>query len=138
MASNPDDEPLEAEPVDADGIQSEEDAVRETRRRRRVRRDDDYDVDIRKDIGDDAALRLLLPVGRSGWAIASGYLGLMSLICLPAPFALLTGILAILDIRRNPKKHGLGRAIFGIVMGSVGSLLLIVMLISLVLAGLRR
>ena len=27
-------------------------------------------------IGDDAGIRMLLPVGRSGWAIAAGYLGL--------------------------------------------------------------
>ena len=39
------------------------------------------------DLGDDAAMRMLLPVGRSGWAIAAGYLGLFSLIVLPAPYA---------------------------------------------------
>ena len=141
MPIPPDDEPPEAEPIDADGIQSEEDAEREARlkrRRRRQRRDDDYDVDVRKDIGDDAGMRMLLPVGRSGWAIASGYLGLMSLICIPAPFALVTGILAVRDIHRNPKKHGMGRAIFGIIMGIIGSLLLIVTLIGLALAPHRR
>src|SRR3954464_7889163 len=31
-----------------------------------------------KDIGQDAGIRMLIPVGRSGWAIASGYLGLFS------------------------------------------------------------
>jgi Domain of unknown function (DUF4190) len=82
--------------------------------------DDEYGYEPR-DIGDDAGIRLLLPVGRSLWAIASGYLGLLSVLLIPAPFAVLTGILAIMEIRRNPKKHGMGRAIFGIVMGSLFS-----------------
>lgn len=38
-------------------------------------------------------MRLLLPVGRSGWAIAAGYLGLLSPLSLPAPFAIAAGII---------------------------------------------
>jgi hypothetical protein len=68
-------------------------------------------------MGDDPVARALLPVGRSGWAIASGYLGLLSVLLFPAPFAIGTGIAAIFVIRKNPSKHGLGRASFGIVMG---------------------
>ena len=79
---------------------------------------------------DDELMRFLLPVGRSGWAIAAGYLGLVSVLCLPAPLALLTGIVAVRDIRRHPKKAGLGRAYFGIVMGGLGTLVL-----ALILAG---
>lgn len=70
-----------------------------------------------QDLGDSAMIRALLPVGRSGWAIAAGYLGLFSLLVIPAPFAVIIGILGIRDIRKNPKKHGMGRCIFGIVMG---------------------
>jgi hypothetical protein len=70
-----------------------------------------------KRVGDDALMRAILPVGRSGWAIASGYLGLLSVLLIPAPFAVITGILAIFDIRHNREKHGMGRAIFGTVMG---------------------
>lgn len=81
-------------------------------------------------MGDDPVARLLLPVGRSGLAIAAGYLGLFALLILPAPLALLFGILAVLDIRRNPKKHGMGRAVFGIVMGALGTVLLIVVALS--------
>jgi hypothetical protein len=73
------------------------------------------------DIGQDAGMRMLLPVGRSMWAIAAGYLGLISVLLIPAPFAVLTGILAIRDMRRNPKLHGMGRAIFGLVMGGLGT-----------------
>jgi hypothetical protein len=32
--------------------------------------------------------------------------------------------MAVRDIRRNPKAHGMGRAIFGIVMGALGTALL--------------
>jgi hypothetical protein len=140
MKRDPDEEPLDAEPVDEDGIQSEDDAERKRRLRRRRRRprNDDDDVDVRKDIGDDAGMRMLLPVGRSGWAIVSGYLGLFSVTCVPAPFALLTGILALRDISRNPKKHGMGRAIFGIVMGSIMSLVMFFFLLLAVLGQLRK
>lgn len=66
---------------------------------------------------EDAALRLLIPIGRSGWAIAAGYLGLLSLLPCFGVFAILIGIVAVLDIKKHPDKHGLGRAWFGIVMG---------------------
>lgn len=84
-------------------------------------------------IGDQAGMRLLLPVGNSGWAIASGYLGLVSVLLVPAPFAVITGILALRDIKRSKlterRKHGVGRAIFGLLMGGLctvgGGLLLL-------------
>ncbi|MCX6883058.1 MAG: DUF4190 domain-containing protein [Verrucomicrobia bacterium] len=72
----------------------------------------------------DAVVRMLLPVGRSGYAIAAGYLGLVSILGIFAPFALLFGILAVKDIRNNPEKHGMGRAIFGIIMGALGLIVL--------------
>lgn len=61
---------------------------------------------------------LLVPLGRSGWSILAGYLGLFSVLVLPAPFAILCGVLAIKDIRKNPHKLGLVRAWFGIIAGS--------------------
>ncbi len=72
-----------------------------------------------RSIGDDAGIRMLIPVGRSGWAIAAGYLGLISVIVLPAPFAIVFGCIAIRDIKKNPNKHGLGRAYFGLIMGII-------------------
>lgn len=69
---------------------------------------------------------MLLPVGRSGWAIAAGYLGLFSVTGLIAPLAVIISILAIWDINRSKSlgkpKHGLGRAIFGLVMGLLGTI----------------
>ncbi len=83
-------------------------------------------------MGQDAGIRLLLPVGRSVWAIAAGYLALFSVLLIFAPPALICGIVAISDIRKsklgpNPK-HGMGRAIFGIVMGSLGTIALLFVL----------
>jgi hypothetical protein len=75
-------------------------------------------------MGQDAGMRMLLPVGRSGYAIIAGYLGLFSLLVFPAPLALIFGVLAVLHIKRDPTKHGMGRAIFAIVMGVLGTVLL--------------
>lgn len=88
-----------------------------------------------KRLGDDPGMRMLMPVGISGWAIAAGYLGLVSLILIPAPFALATGIYAVIDIRRsksgNRPKYGMGRAIFGIVMGVLFTPVLVTMALRL-------
>lgn len=69
----------------------------------------------------DLATRMLLPVGRCPWAIAAGYLGLFSLLLVPAPLALACGIVAVIRIRKTPGLHGMGRAIFGIIMGGLGT-----------------
>lgn len=81
--------------------------------------------------GDDPGMRMLLPVGRSPLAIVSGYLGLISILLIPAPFALLTGILAMMDIKKHPEKHGMGRAIFGMVMGGLFSLALLMVFLTM-------
>jgi len=70
-------------------------------------------------LGDDPVMRFVLPVGRSLWAVAAGYVGLFSVLLIPAPLALLLGIVAIVDIKRHPKKHGMGRAVFAVVMGAL-------------------
>src|SRR5438067_1855999 len=60
----------------------------------------------------DAMTRMLLPVGRSGWAIAAGYLALFGLVIFPLAFiGLVLGFVAIRDIRRHPHLHGMGRAV---------------------------
>ena len=56
-------------------------------------------------------MRMLLPVGRSGWAIVAGYFGLFAVRSVPAPIAL------VLGIGRRPRhqkarpkaRHGPGR-----------------------------
>jgi hypothetical protein len=84
---------------------------------------------------DDPMMRMLLPVGRSSWAIAAGYLGLFSFLVLPGPLALGAGILAVRDIRKNSHLHGMGRAIFGIVMGGLATLGLIGIAAALLMEG---
>ena len=82
---------------------------------------------------DNLGARMALPVGRSGWAIASGYLALFSILLLPAPLALLTGILALREIKikaNTPRPaYGKGRAWFGIIMGTLGTLALIAFIV---------
>ena len=73
---------------------------------------------------DNVAMRFLLPVGRSGWAVAAGYLGLFSVCPILAPIAVVVSIVALRDLKINPKKFGKGRAIFGLVMGLLGSVAL--------------
>src|SRR5262249_2400823 len=71
-------------------------------------------------------LQWLVPIGRSGWAIAAGYLGLLS--CIPlvgmvlGPLAITTGILGLRHSSRNPRLGGRGRAIFGIAFGTLNFL----------------
>ena len=77
----------------------------------------------------DPSLKYLLPIGRSGWAIAAGYLGLVSVLLIFAPFALGTGIYALHDIREHPDRLGVGRAWFGIVMGTIFTALLLFALV---------
>jgi hypothetical protein len=78
------------------------------------------------DIGQDAGMRLLIPVGRSGWAIAAGYLGLLSVLIVPSPLALIFSIIAIRHIRKDQSVHGMGRAIFGLVMGGLGTAVMVI------------
>ena len=83
----------------------------------------------------DPAMRLLMPIGQSGWAIAAGYFGLFSLICFPAPIAIILGIIALRDIKKHPSKGGKGRAIFGLVMGTIATLTIVVLIVAGAMSG---
>ena len=80
---------------------------------------------LRAASGPDPLMRMVLPLGRSGLAIAAGYLGLFSVLLVPAPLSLLFGVLAVKDIKKHKGKLGMGRAVFGIVMGAVFTIVLI-------------
>jgi hypothetical protein len=85
----------------------------------------------RRSIGDNAGMRALLPVGRSPLAIAAGYVGLASFVVWPAALvAIVLGILAIRDIKRNEGKHGMGRAIFALIAGGIVIVGFLVLMIS--------
>lgn len=105
-------------------------------RRRRVKLDD-YDDDDeyadesrprrrRPPPSNDAGLGLIVPINTPVLAILASYAGLFSVLCFPAPFALLLGVLALMQLKKNPKQSGHGRAWFAIVMGAIGSLILLI------------
>lgn len=85
----------------------------------------------------NAAIRMLVPVGRSGWAIAAGYAGLFAMIPFIAPIAIVISLLAIRDLKKNPKLHGMGRAVFGLVMGLLGTALLVFGILAIVVSAAR-
>lgn len=68
---------------------------------------------------DDAVLKMLLPVGRSGLSILAGYLGLLSLIPFVGILAIIIGVIALCGLKKNPRAIGKERAWFGITMGVV-------------------
>ena len=76
-------------------------------------------------------LRFVIPVNPSGWAVAAGYVGLVSVLMLPAPIAIILSVIALRDLKKNPQKTGQARAIFGLIMGIFFSLAFIAMLISI-------
>jgi hypothetical protein len=91
--------------------------------------------------GGEAALRWLVPIDRSGWAIAAGYLGLLScfpFIGLPLGItAMICGFKALRQTDRNPRLGGRGRAYFGLVVGvimTIGNAILIASLVASYLA----
>ena len=81
---------------------------------------------------DDPAMRFVLPVHTSGLSIAAGYVGLISVLCFPAPIALILGILALRHLKRNPKLYGHGRAIFAIVMGVIFTIPLVIGMVAMI------
>lgn len=82
--------------------------------------------------GNQDPMRFVAPIHTSGWAVTASYLGLFSVLLVFAPFAIITGILALRDLQANPTKTGKGRAIFGLVMGAIFSLVLVVFTFSMI------
>lgn len=75
---------------------------------------------------DNAALRFIVPVQTSVWAIAAGYLGLLSLgCCILGPFAVFTGVMGLREIAAKPELGGQVRCILGIVLGALDTIGLI-------------
>lgn len=88
------------------------------------------------DPGPDPALSMLIPIGATPLAIITSYLGLISFFCFPlGPIALITGFLAIKEIKNDPKqkKGGMVRTIVGMVLGGLGTVILVLVVISMAL-----
>jgi hypothetical protein len=77
----------------------------------------------------DRAMEAILPVNRSGLAIAAGYAGLFSILLVFAPIALVLGVLALRDLSSKPTVAGRGRAWFGIVAGALGTVGLVAVML---------
>jgi Domain of unknown function (DUF4190) len=94
----------------------------------------------------DGVERMLMPVGRPGSAIAAGYMGLFAFFpfvgLLPAILGVIFGIVALKKIGRDPALSGKGRAWFGIICGSIFSLLwgfaLVALVISLIMESAKK
>ena len=85
----------------------------------------------RQPLSENAGMRMLMPIGRSGFAIAAGYLGLAALFTgVAGPFAIVFAILGIRDVKRHERKHGMGRAIFGLVAGIIGTAWLLALIVA--------
>ncbi len=90
----------------------------------------------------DGLDRFVLPQGRPGSAIASGYLGLLSLF----PFigfplgigAIITGVIALRTLRKNPQLIGRGRAWFGLIVGSFGTVFSAFMIVVMVIVAVTK
>jgi hypothetical protein len=78
----------------------------------------------------DDVLKYVIPVNPSIWAIAAGYMGFFSILLIPAPIAIILGVLALKDLKKNPQKSGHVRAWFGIGAGSVMTLLSLILIVA--------
>jgi hypothetical protein len=98
------------------------------RPKRRGDDDEDYEEFIRRrprNIQHDPsaeALDWIVPHRESLWAIAAGYCGLFACFPLVGLLAIALGVIALKDIKRNKGRRGTFRAWFGIVLGSLMSL----------------
>ena len=82
---------------------------------------------------DDPAMSWVIPVHNPVLAVISSYCGLIGLGCpILGPVAVITGILAVQQIRKTPGLTGMGRSIFGIVSGVIGSLVLLIVIFALI------
>lgn len=73
----------------------------------------------------DRALGAIVPVGVNWLALLAGYLGLFSVLGVVGPFALVCGVLALRELKRAPHERGRVRAWVGVVMGTLGTGLLL-------------
>ena len=76
----------------------------------------------------DSVTHWLLPTGRSWQSILAGYLGLFSILLFPAPLAVAFGVWGLVAAKRDGT-HGRGRSVFGIVAGTVGTVILLVIFV---------
>lgn len=72
-------------------------------------------------------LKYLIPMGTSPIPMIAGYLGLFSILILPAPFALILGVIGLKQLKKKNITNGRGRCWTGIILGSIFTVLPIVL-----------
>ena len=81
---------------------------------------------------------MLMPVGRPVSAIASGYcalIGILPIFGLPFSIAaVITGFVALSTLKKNPELSGAGRAWFGIICGSITTLISLLGVVAMVIS----
>lgn len=60
-------------------------------------------------------------------AMFAGYFGLLSILIIPAPFALLISIISLIRLASKPNSIGWYRSLFGLLMGAAGTVVLILL-----------
>jgi hypothetical protein len=82
----------------------------------------------------EQSLKWLVPINVSPYAVVSCYSGLFGfLFCIlvvPSLLAIVMGVLALSDLKKNPHLSGKGRAWFGLVTGSLSLVIALIILIS--------
>lgn len=69
-------------------------------------------------------LHLLIPTKTPFTAIAAGYLGLLSILVFPAPFAIILAIVGFFRVRATPGARGYLRCAVGLIGGLIGCAIL--------------
>jgi len=75
-------------------------------------------------------VEFLIPINRTGWSIAAGYMGLFSILPFFGFISIFISGVAFYDFKRHPERHGRGRAVFGLVMGILSTLFYAIVLYS--------
>lgn len=86
----------------------------------------------------DVVERMLMPVGRPASAIIAGYLGLLSLLPCFGIAALVVSLYAFRTLKRHPEMSGWGRVMFGLLMGTVMTILYAVPFVMLLVEALGK
>jgi sugar phosphate permease len=63
----------------------------------------------------------IVPINTNWIAVLAGYLGLLSIILIPAPISVIVSLIALKKLKNNPGQYGKGRAWFGLIMGLIGT-----------------
>ena len=69
-------------------------------------------------------------ITKSLWGIAARGFACLSIFLIPAPLAIFFGIMALKEIKKYPQRRGKISAWAGIICGSIGTLLLITVIIA--------